>query len=62
MNIFGLGAPELLVIAFLLLLFFGKDRLPDLARGLGRSIRELRDGLKDTESPKEAADKQKNTK
>ncbi len=45
MHIFGLGTPELVLIAFLLLLFFGKDKLPGLARGIGESVRELRDGL-----------------
>lgn len=45
MHIFGLGTPELLLIAFLLLLFFGKDKLPGLARGIGESVRELREGL-----------------
>ena len=45
MHIFGLGTPELVLIAFVLLLFFGKDKLPDLARGIGESVRELRDGL-----------------
>ncbi len=44
MNIFGLGAPELLLIVFVMLLFFGKDKLPGLARSLGRSVRELKDG------------------
>jgi TatA/E family protein of Tat protein translocase len=37
MELFGLGAPELLLIVFVLLLFFGKDKLPDLARSIGRS-------------------------
>lgn len=45
MNILGLGLPELLVIAFVLLLFFGKDRLPGLFRAVGSSIKELKDGL-----------------
>jgi sec-independent protein translocase protein TatA len=45
MNIFGLGTPEILVIVFLLLLFFGKDKLPDLARSIGKSFRELKDGI-----------------
>lgn len=45
MHIFGLGTPELVLIAFLLLLFFGKDKLPGLARGIGESVRELREGL-----------------
>lgn len=50
MNILGLGLPELLVIAFVLLLFFGKDRLPQLFRSVGTSIRELKDGLSDSSS------------
>lgn len=45
MHIFGLGTPELLLITFVMLLFFGKDKLPGLARGIGESVRELRDGL-----------------
>ena len=58
MHIFGLGTPELVLIAFLLLLFFGKDKLPGLARSIGESVRELRDGLAEglgapeTEKPK----------
>ena len=47
MNIFGLGAPELLLILFVLLLFFGKDKLPDLARSIGRSVKELKAGFVD---------------
>jgi sec-independent protein translocase protein TatA len=45
MEIFGLGAPELLLILFVLLLFFGKDKLPDLARSVGTSFRELKKGF-----------------
>lgn len=45
MNIFGLGFPELLLILFVLLLFFGKDKLPELAQSLGRSFRELKEGF-----------------
>ena len=45
MDLFGLGAPELLLIIFLLLLFFGKDKLPDLAKSIGKSFRELKSGF-----------------
>ncbi len=40
---FGLGAGEMLVVAILALIFIGPDRLPDLARKLGRWGREFRD-------------------
>ena len=59
MHIFGLGTPELVLIAFLLLLFFGKDRLPGLARGIGESVRELRDGLAHGLEPEDKEKSQK---
>jgi len=64
MDIFGLGAPELLIILFLLLLFFGKDKLPELANSIGRSIKELKNGFKDgvAEDKKPASKKDGSTK
>jgi sec-independent protein translocase protein TatA len=43
----NLGLPEILVILFLVLLLFGAKRLPELARGLGKSLSEFRKGVKD---------------
>lgn len=40
---FGLGAGEIFVILFVILLFFGSKKIPDLARGLGKGIREFKD-------------------
>ena len=54
MELFGLGAPELLLILFVLLLFFGKDKLPDLARSIGASFKELKSGFSEgAVAPKE---------
>lgn len=43
----AIGWPELLVILGILLVLFGAKRLPDLARSLGRSVKELQDGLEE---------------
>jgi sec-independent protein translocase protein TatB len=39
---FGVGLPELAVIAFVAVLVFGPDKLPDLARQAGRVVRQVR--------------------
>lgn len=39
----GLGATEIILILVVLLLFFGGKRIPELARGLGKGIREFKD-------------------
>ncbi|MGD9489295.1 MAG: twin-arginine translocase TatA/TatE family subunit [Calditrichaceae bacterium] len=39
---FGIGTTELLVILFIILLVFGSKKLPELAQGLGRGIREFK--------------------
>ena len=52
MNIFGLGTPEILIIVFIILLFFGKDKLPDLAKSVGNAFRELRNGFNEDATKK----------
>ncbi len=42
---FGLRSWEWLIILVLILLLFGAKRLPELARSLGRSFRELKQSL-----------------
>ncbi len=42
-----IGIPELLIILALVLLIFGPKRLPEMAKGLGQSVREFRKGLRD---------------
>tara|TARA_B100000686_G_C16046784_1_gene598006 strand:+ start:290 stop:472 length:183 start_codon:yes stop_codon:yes gene_type:complete len=39
---FGLGAGEILVILFIVLLLFGAKKLPELAKGLGKGIKEFK--------------------
>lgn len=42
---FKMGIPELLVILAILLLLFGAKRLPQLADGMGRAIKNFKRGL-----------------
>ncbi len=39
---FGIGTTELIIIMFIILLIFGAKKLPELAQGLGKGIREFK--------------------
>ena len=43
----GLGGQEMIFILVALLLLFGAKKIPELARGLGKGIREFKDATKD---------------
>lgn len=49
---FGLGTPELLIILVIILLLFGGTQLPKLARSIGASAKELREGMEKGEKKK----------
>ena len=42
---FGMGAQELMVILVIVLLLFGGSKLPDLAKSLGKSMKEFKKGI-----------------
>ncbi len=44
---FGLGTPEIILIALIVLLLFGGKRIPELMRGLGRGVKSFKDGMKE---------------
>ena len=48
---FGLGYQELLLILVIVLVLFGANRLPELAKSLGSSVNQFKKGI--TESQKE---------
>lgn len=43
----NLGATELVIILVIVLLLFGSKKLPELAKSVGSSMRELRKGVSD---------------
>jgi sec-independent protein translocase protein TatA len=47
------GLPELFIILFIVILIFGANRLPQLATGIGKSIRNFKDGMKEGENNKD---------
>lgn len=53
----NLGGTEIVVILFVILLFFGAKKLPELARGLGKGIKEFKDATNDVKENIEKAAK-----
>lgn len=45
-----LGLAEIIAILLVVLLLFGAKRLPDIAKGLGQSVREFRKGIRDAQN------------
>lgn len=45
----GIGGPELMLILFIILLLFGANKLPELAKGLGKSVKEFKKAAADVE-------------
>lgn len=48
----NIGSGEILVIAVVLMLFFGGDKLPELAKGIRRATTEFRRALNEDDKPK----------
>lgn len=45
----GLGLAEILLIALVVLLFFGGKKIPEMMKGLGKGVKAFKDGMKDNE-------------
>ncbi|MCK4427252.1 MAG: twin-arginine translocase TatA/TatE family subunit [candidate division Zixibacteria bacterium] len=45
----GIGAQELILIFLVILLLFGARRIPEIAQGLGKGMREFRKAMKETQ-------------
>lgn len=55
----GLGVPELLVIFLILVLLFGASKLPQIGRGIGEGIRNLKTGLREDEEAQKGIEEEK---
>jgi sec-independent protein translocase protein TatA len=42
-----IGAPEIFVIMLIVVMVFGADKIPEIARGLGNGIRQVKDATND---------------
>lgn len=56
MKILGMGVPELLIILVVILLIFGPKNLPKLGNALGKTVKNLREGMGAGEEEKKAQD------
>lgn len=45
----SLGITEILIIALVILLFFGGRKIPELMKGLGKGVKSFKDGVKGVE-------------
>ena len=43
----GLGGPEILLIALVVLLLFGGKKIPEMMRGLGKGVKSFKEGMND---------------
>lgn len=54
----GLGPWEIVLIALVVLLIFGGRKIPELMKGLGKGIKNFKEGIKDTGEEKKDGQKQ----
>lgn len=57
----NLGAGEIILILLVILLLFGAKKIPELAQGLGKGMKEFKKSLKDVEEEIKVTDEDKKT-
>lgn len=51
-----LGLTEILVIVLIVVLLFGGKKIPELMRGVGRGVKEFKEGLNEKQEPEQNSD------
>ncbi|PHS34153.1 MAG: twin-arginine translocase TatA/TatE family subunit [Sulfurovum sp.] len=51
------GMPEMIIILVIVVLLFGAKKIPDLAKGVGRGIKDFKKAMKEDEDTKEITSK-----
>lgn len=49
-----IGTPEIIIIVVVILLLFGGRKIPELMKGLGKGIKEFKEGISDDDVNKES--------
>lgn len=52
---FGIGTQEVLLIALVVLLFFGGKKIPEMMRGLGKGVRSFKEGMHEASTQQTSA-------
>ncbi len=45
----SIGMTEIIVLALIVLLFFGGKKIPELMKGIGKGVKSFKDGMKDVQ-------------
>ena len=45
----SIGMTEIIVLALVVLLFFGGKKIPELMKGIGKGVKSFKDGMKDVQ-------------
>lgn len=52
MTLLFMGTTEIIIIAVVIILLFGAKKIPELMKSLGKGVKSFKDGMNDTEQPK----------
>lgn len=55
----GIGMQEVLLIALVVLLFFGGKKIPELMKGIGKGVRSFKEGMNNIEKEVEDSEQKK---